>query len=360
MVINNSYLATCASKLHLIQYLRALSLSTGKQQVRFAPPGYDSNQSLWNVNISKANSTYEYAVSSEAPRQYCVAEVKVKAVSDLMEAIIGCFYVHGGMDAGVAAIKALMLWPTLENTNVSGKPIVADSVSVEEMPKAEVVALAPPVIPEGYPPMLRRIAVGEAHINVGSKRTSGGAAVSRSLPLSAVEAMHELFGYKFNNINLLDEALTHCSIQFKPSNQRLEFLGDAVLDFAVVHLLNLKFPNAPQGQLTDLRSKTTCNRRLSALGLRLGLQKHIQAMSTSLIAEFADIQLWQNTVQQTGGSDYDKVQFEYIEKYGQKNGLKAVADAVEAMFGAIFIDSCGNFEVICEIVSRLHIIVDSE
>lgn len=361
MVINNSYLATCASKLRLIQYLRALSLSTGKQQVRFAPPGYDSGRSLWNVNISKASSSYEYAMSSEAPRQYCVAEVKVKAVSDMMEAIIGCFYVHGGMDAGVAAIKALMLWPTLENTNMSGKPVAVNAVSMEEMPKAEVVAPPPPVIPKGYPPMLRRIAIGEAHINinVSSKRTNGDTAFSRSLPLSAVEAIHELFGYNFRNVIILDEALTHCSIQYKQSNQRLEFLGDAVLDFAVVHLLNLKFPSAPQGQLTDLRSKSTCNRRLSALGLRLGLQKHIQAMSTSLIAEFADIQLWQSTTQHAEGCDNDKLQFEYIEKYGQKNGLKAIADAVEAIFGAIFIDSSGNFEVICEIVSRLHVIVDN-
>ena len=66
--------------------------------------------------------------------------------------------------------------------------------------------------------------------------------------------------YRFRNLDLLLEALTHPSLAYEnPSdmadNQRLEFLGDAVLQLVLTNDLFERFPSFPEGQLTKLRSR---------------------------------------------------------------------------------------------------------
>ncbi|MEO6536097.1 MAG: ribonuclease III, partial [Candidatus Paceibacterota bacterium] len=66
-------------------------------------------------------------------------------------------------------------------------------------------------------------------------------------------------GLTFNNPALLEEALTHRSYlnenkSSKAHNERLEFLGDAVLELAVTHFLYFKYPNKPEGELTAFRA----------------------------------------------------------------------------------------------------------
>lgn len=83
---------------------------------------------------------------------------------------------------------------------------------------------------------------------------------------------------KFKNLQLLEEAFTHRSyLNENPqrnlvSNERLEFLGDAVLSFLVSKLLFQKFPRLPEGDLTNLRSAIVCTKTLcrTAKNLNLG------------------------------------------------------------------------------------------
>ena len=74
-----------------------------------------------------------------------------------------------------------------------------------------------------------------------------------------MEVLQQKLGYKFNNIKLLENALTHSSYanevrNGQTSNERLEFLGDSVLSIIVAEYLFTNFKNIPEGELTKLRA----------------------------------------------------------------------------------------------------------
>jgi len=85
----------------------------------------------------------------------------------------------------------------------------------------------------------------------------------------------------FKNKKLLIKALTHRSyLNEHPdknliSNERLEFLGDAVLEFLVSHFFYLKFPDYSEGQLTRLRSKLVCDQSLARVAQKLNLGQYL-------------------------------------------------------------------------------------
>jgi len=85
---------------------------------------------------------------------------------------------------------------------------------------------------------------------------------------------------KFNNPDLLQSALTHRSYLNEnrkwplPHNERLEFLGDAVLELIVTEYLFKNFPN-PEGDLTNLRSALVNYKMLSEIASEMGLEEHI-------------------------------------------------------------------------------------
>ena len=85
------------------------------------------------------------------------------------------------------------------------------------------------------------------------------------------------FGYKANNISFFNTALTHKSILSDPnsefSNERLEFLGDTVLDAVVAEFLYHKFPKDDEGYLTKLKSKIVNRQTLSTIGEKMGIRE---------------------------------------------------------------------------------------
>jgi len=105
----------------------------------------------------------------------------------------------------------------------------------------------------------------------------------RPQPVDAVSDLAELqnrLGYRFRDESLLRLALTHPSIaheqnQPTPHNQRLEFLGDAVLGLVLSDELYAKFPAADEGLLTKSRAKLVNSSSLAAHGRALGLGAHL-------------------------------------------------------------------------------------
>ncbi|MBI5669334.1 MAG: ribonuclease III [Chloroflexi bacterium] len=92
-----------------------------------------------------------------------------------------------------------------------------------------------------------------------------------------MDEFQEQMGVEFGNPNLLQQALTHRSYinehgEAEGDNERLEFLGDAVLDFLVGEILFQRFPNMPEGQLTRLRAALVRTESLAQLArqMRLG------------------------------------------------------------------------------------------
>lgn len=84
-------------------------------------------------------------------------------------------------------------------------------------------------------------------------------------------------GYKFKNLDLLRAALTHSSSadQRKDSNERLEFLGDAVMGLVVCQALYERLPDAQEGELTKIKSAVVSRRTCATVAMRLGIHESL-------------------------------------------------------------------------------------
>jgi ribonuclease III len=89
-----------------------------------------------------------------------------------------------------------------------------------------------------------------------------------------LNALQKTLGHTFKDESLLKLALTHRSAP-SPHNQRLEFLGDAVLDCIIGHYLYQHYPNAPEGQLSQYRAHLVNRKALAQLADTLNLHQHL-------------------------------------------------------------------------------------
>ncbi len=138
------------------------------------------------------------------------------------------------------------------------------------------------------------------------------------------EQLQKELGYSFRDVRLLRLALIHPSIaheQGSPveTNQRLEFLGDAVLQLALTQELYEKYPEYEEGPLTKARAKLVNRRSLAEHAREIGLGAYL------LLSHGEEVN-------------------------GGRNRPSALADAFEAVLGAVFLD--GGFEVAREFVLR--------
>ncbi len=99
--------------------------------------------------------------------------------------------------------------------------------------------------------------------------------------MSGLDDLEQKTGIKFNNISLLRQALTHKSyLNENPSagvddNERMEFLGDALLDFVVADRLYSDFPDLPEGKLTEIRISLVRKETLAEKASQLSLSKYL-------------------------------------------------------------------------------------
>ncbi len=99
--------------------------------------------------------------------------------------------------------------------------------------------------------------------------------------LSIVRFVIIKFGYRPNEIRYFIKALTHKSVvnpanENPASNERLEFLGDAILDAVIAEMLFLKFPKEDEGYLTQIKSKVVSRKTLAEIGESLDLKSFIR------------------------------------------------------------------------------------
>ena len=98
----------------------------------------------------------------------------------------------------------------------------------------------------------------------------------------ALKTLQEKIGYHFKNEALLVEAMTHASFAYEArekdisDNGRLEFLGDSILGIIIAEELYRKHPNAPEGELTRLRSLLVNRDSLSKAAKTLGISEYMR------------------------------------------------------------------------------------
>ncbi|KAH0667918.1 endoribonuclease Dicer homolog 2-like isoform X1 [Solanum tuberosum] len=166
------------------------------------------------------------------------------------------------------------------------------------------------------------------------------APLPRHFPMNAeklinVRYLESLLHYKFNDPSLLVEALTHGSYmlpEIPRCYQRLEFLGDAVLDYVVTAHLYFKYPGLTPGLITDLRSASVNNECYAQSAVKAGLHKHILHASQDLQRQIL------GTVE-----DFEKL--DLLSTFGweaETTFPKVLGDVIESLGGAIFVDSGFN------------------
>jgi ribonuclease III len=139
-----------------------------------------------------------------------------------------------------------------------------------------------------------------------------------------LESLAQRLEYRFRNLGLLDQALRHSSYAHDnpgsgPSNERLEFLGDAVLALTVSTLLLARFPQSSEGEMSRGRAALVNARQLASLARSLGLGAYL------LLGKGEEVQAGR-----------------------EKPSL--LANALEALLGAIYLDS--GLEVVSRLTER--------
>jgi ribonuclease-3 len=138
----------------------------------------------------------------------------------------------------------------------------------------------------------------------------------------------DMLGYSFKQEHLLEVALRHASCVNESGdpgledNERLEFLGDAVLDLAISHLLMDRFKDAKEGELSKYRAKIVNERGLSKIARNLGLGDYLA------IGKGEEL---------TGGREKPSI----------------LADTLEAILGALYLDA--GFLKTMEIIEKLFL-----
>ena len=145
-----------------------------------------------------------------------------------------------------------------------------------------------------------------------------------------IKDLETAIGYRFRNIQLLQNALTHSSYANERwhnsllSNERLEFLGDSVLGMLVAEYLYKTFPDRPEGELTRMRADMVCEHTLAEVANKIGLGEHLML----------------------GHGE---------ERLGGRSRESILADATDSVIAACFLD--GGLEAAAQFVQK-YILVE--
>ncbi|KAF8036139.1 hypothetical protein BT93_C1979 [Corymbia citriodora subsp. variegata] len=218
-----------------------------------------------------------------------------KTISDCLEALIGAFYVSGQLIGALHMIKWL-------------------GIDAEVEPSSVVEAI------------------------------NGAALHSFVSSTDDLATLESKVGYNFSVKGLLQEAVTHASCQEQGlayCYQRLEFLGDSLLDILITWYLYQSHTDVDPGELTDLRSASVNNENFAQVAVRHNFEKHLQHCSTFLQSQITEY------VQSLNRPEIDTRELQHMK------GPKALGDMVESIAGAILIDTKGNLDEVWRIFKPL-------
>ncbi|XP_023900126.1 ribonuclease 3-like protein 3 [Quercus suber] len=149
---------------------------------------------------------------------------------------------------------------------------------------------------------------------------------------SSLEEVELILGYKFKDKNLLLQAFTHVSFhdsdkysEKHSSYERLELMGDSVLNLLMIRKLFFLYPKLSPGKLTYLRSDNTDNEKLARVAFKQGLHRFLRHKKPHL----------EQRIQ-----EFEKAMVDYpLHSHRLIRAPKILADVLEAAIGAVFIDS---------------------
>ncbi|ORY95656.1 dicer-2 protein [Syncephalastrum racemosum] len=228
-----------------------------------------------------------------------------KTLADIVEASMGAAYISSGLEGGLQCAIAMQI-PFDEVRTWNDFILAHEANRTKIPPRAESSAL-------------------------------------RSLSMKRVE---EITGYQFQKPLLVVEALTHASL---PNSsvacyQRLEFLGDAILDFLVIRYLYDKYPDAPPGLITDIKDSCVNNHVLGIICVINELHTQIIHYSGAFIRAIEEFCKEHEGMKQRG---------EAVGEYWTDLTIpKVLSDVVESMLGAVFVDAGFQLEPVQRVFEK--------
>ncbi|XP_065199938.1 endoribonuclease Dcr-1 [Planococcus citri] len=247
-----------------------------------------------------------------------------KSIADCVEALIGAYLIS----CGIRGAMLFMSW-----LGIKVLPVIHNA---DENKPTEYGYLNPPPSP-----LIRNVPNPEEELE---------------RLLVGYDEFERILGYHFNDRSYLLQAMTHAS--YSPNRitdcyQRLEFLGDAVLDYLITrHLYEDKRQHSP-GALTDLRSALVNNTIFAALAIRFGFHKYFRHLSPGLadvIHRFVRIQEDNN---HTIFEEYYLINEEECEEVEDVEVPKALGDIFESVAGAIFLDSGMSLDAVWSVYHKI-------
>ncbi|XP_045498782.1 endoribonuclease Dicer isoform X2 [Colias croceus] len=244
--------------------------------------------------------------------------VSDKSVADCVEAFIGTYLISGGIEGAVKILEWMKVIPPEDNFIQYLHKTVSTPIKEEKISEKEVDVL----------------------LNYTRDK------------------IENILDYKFNDPCFLLEALSHPSYirnRYTRSYERLEFLGDAILDFLITSHIFENCGDLKPGELTDLRSALVNNVTFASYVVKLGLHKfllsNINPVLDNAILTFVEHQEQRDYEIQEDVLyliDEEECQIaEYVEV------PKAVSDIFESLVGAIYLDSKGCLDTVWRIVYRI-------
>ncbi|KAK1306319.1 hypothetical protein QJS10_CPA10g00708 [Acorus calamus] len=230
----------------------------------------------------------------------CYRVLSSKTLADVVEALIGVYYVDGGK----VAANHLMNWIGIHVNFDSQDDMEYENKSSSNIPDS----------------------------------------ILRSVDFDKLESALQL---NFRDRGLLVEAITHAS---RPSSgvscyQRLEFLGDAVLDHLITGHLFFTYTDLPPGRLTDLRAAAVNNENFARVAVKHKLHVHLRHGSSALEAQIREfVKDVQDELTKPGFNSFG---------LGDCRAPKVLGDIVESIAGAIFLDNARDTAVVWKVFQPL-------
>ncbi|KAG8449111.1 hypothetical protein GDO86_015967 [Hymenochirus boettgeri] len=297
------------------------------------------NPSEENCGVDAAKQSISYDLHTEQ----CIAD---KSIADCVEALLGCYLTSCGERAAQLFLCSLGLkvLPTVnkaDNTtnyiNTSYKTNAFDQCFV----KGEINPELSPCTGGEY-----------GYLKIPPRCMFEHPDAEKTLDhlISGFENFEKKINYQFKNKAYLLQAFTHASYHYNTITdcyQRLEFLGDAILDYLITkHLYEDPRQHSP-GVLTDLRSALVNNTIFASLAVKYDYHKYFKAVSPELfhvIDDFVQFQLEKNEMQ---GMDSELRRSEEDEEKEEDIEVpKAMGDIFESLAGAIYMDSGMSLETV--------------
>ncbi|NXW13932.1 DICER Endoribonuclease, partial [Circaetus pectoralis] len=305
------------------------------------------NPSEENCGVDAGKQSISYDLHTEQ----CIAD---KSIADCVEALLGCYLTSCGERAAQLFLCSLGLkvLPVIKKTDWEGTLCATRENSNSEQKSLSPNSVSASVAnPE--PSLYKDLEYGCLKIPPRCMFDHPDAEKTLNHLISGFENFEKKINYSFKNKAYLLQAFTHASYHYNTITdcyQRLEFLGDAILDYLITkHLYEDPRQHSP-GVLTDLRSALVNNTIFASLAVKYDYHKYFKAVSPELfhvIDDFVQFQMEKNEMQ---GMDSELRRSEEDEEKEEDIEVpKAMGDIFESLAGAIYMDSGMSLEMVWQV-----------